>query len=138
MTFGDLPRKPNILLIVTDQEREVMHWPDGWAEANLPARSRLLAHGLQFTRARCNSSACSPSRATLMTSLYPAQHGVKNLIQFDDADDKAQNRTSSLPSRLPNMATVLGAAGYHAALKGKFHLSRPVQYNPDMKRHYWS
>jgi hypothetical protein len=31
MTFGDLPRKPNILLIVTDQEREVMHWPDGWA-----------------------------------------------------------------------------------------------------------
>jgi choline-sulfatase len=29
MTFGDLPRKPNILLIMTDQEREVMHWPAG-------------------------------------------------------------------------------------------------------------
>ena len=27
-----------------------MHWPAGWAEANLPARSRLLEHGLQFTR----------------------------------------------------------------------------------------
>jgi choline-sulfatase len=138
MPFGDLPRKPNILLIVTDQEREVMHWPNGWAEANLPARSRLLANGLQFTRARCNTSACSPSRATLMTGLYPAQHGVKNLVEFDDPDDKMQNHISILPSRLPNMATVLGAAGYHAELKGKFHLSRPVQYNREMKRHYWS
>lgn len=138
MPFGDLPRKPNILLIVTDQEREVMHWPDGWAEANLPARSRLLAHGLRFTRARCNSSACSPSRATLMTGLYAAQHGVKNLVQFDDPGDKVQNRIPILPSRLPNIAKVAGEAGYHVVLKGKFHLSRPVEYNREMKRHYWS
>jgi arylsulfatase A-like enzyme len=59
MPFADLPRKPNILMIVTDQEREVMHWPAGWAEANLPARSRLLEHGLRFTRAHCNAIATS-------------------------------------------------------------------------------
>ena len=82
MPFGDLPQKPNILLILTDNEREVMHWPDGWAEANLPSRSRLLAHGLHFTRAHCNAIACSSSRATFMTGLYPAQHGVKNVIQM--------------------------------------------------------
>ena len=41
MTFGDLRRKPNLLIIITDQEREVMHWPEGWAEANLPARTTL-------------------------------------------------------------------------------------------------
>ncbi len=55
MTFGNLPRKPNLLLIVTDQEREVMHWPDGWAEANLPARNPLemnnLAHATHRTAA---------------------------------------------------------------------------------------
>ena len=90
MTFGDLPRKPNILLIITDQEREVMHWPAGWAEANLPARSRLLEHGLQFTRAQCNSAACSASRATLMTGRYPTEHGVKNLVTSNDPDDKVQ------------------------------------------------
>jgi arylsulfatase A-like enzyme len=33
---------------------------------------------------------------------------------------------------------VLAAAGYHVVLKGKFHLSRPVNYNREMKRHYWS
>ena len=138
MNFGDLGKKPNILLIVTDQEREVMHWPAGWAEANLPARSRLLEHGLQFTNAQCNTAACSSSRATIFTSLYPAQHGVKRLIACTNPNDRAQNRLPVLPSSLPNLATVLAAAGYHVVLKGKFHLSRPVNYNPTMKRHYWS
>jgi arylsulfatase A-like enzyme len=136
--FGDLPRKPNILLIITDQEREVMHWPDGWAEANLPARSRLLSNGLQFTRAQCNAAACSASRATLMTGLYPTEHGVKNLVTSDDPDDDVQRHLQVLPSRLPNLATVMAAAGYHVALKGKLHLTRPVQYNHEKKRYYWS
>jgi arylsulfatase A-like enzyme len=138
MPFADLPRKPNILLIVTDQEREVMHWPAGWAEANLPARSRLLAHGLQFTHAQCNTAACSPSRATLLTGLYPAQHGVKHVIQCNDPKSAVQRHLPILPSHLPNLATVLAAAGYHVVLKGKFHLSRPVRYNPELKRYYWS
>jgi arylsulfatase A-like enzyme len=138
MAFGGLRKKPNILVIVTDQEREVMHWPAGWAEANLPARRRLLAHGLQFTRAQCNTAACSPSRATFFTGLYPAQHGVKNVIFCNKPNDQVQNRLPVLPSRLPNLATVMTAAGYHVVLKGKLHLTRPVQFNPAMKRHYWS
>lgn len=138
MPLANLPKKPNVVLIITDQEREVMHWPKGWAEANLTARNRLLEHGLQFTRAHCNAIACSPSRATLMTSLYPAQHGVKNVIFCNNPKDKGQNHINLLPSRLPNLATVMAAAGYHVVLKGKFHLSRPVQFNRKMKRYYWS
>jgi choline-sulfatase len=138
MTFGDLPRKPNILLIITDQEREVMHWPAAWAEANLPARSGLLEHGLQFTRAQCNTAACSASRATLMTGRYPTEHGVKNLVTSDDPEDKVQRHLPVLPSNLPNLATVMAAAGYHVALKGKLHLTRPVQYDHERKRYYWS
>jgi choline-sulfatase len=138
MKFADLSRKPNILIIITDQEREVMHWPAGWADANLPARRRLMANGLHFTRAQCNTAACSSSRATFLTGLYPAQHGVKNLIGCDKPGDLTQHRTPILPSHLPNLATVLAAGGYHVVLKGKLHLTRPVQYNPAMKRHYWS
>jgi arylsulfatase A-like enzyme len=134
----DTSRKPNILIIITDQEREVMHWPEGWADANLPARSRLLEHGLRFMRAQCNTAACSSSRATFFTGLYPAQHGVKNLIASDNPKDRVQRRLPVLPSRLPNIATVMAEAGYHVVLKGKFHLTRPVAYNPVMKRHYWS
>ena len=138
MALGDLGQKPNILLIVTDQERDVMHWPEGWAEANLPARTRLLRHGMRFTRAQCNTAACSPSRATLFTGRYPAQHGVKNVLRCDKATDQAQNRLPVLPSHLPNLATVLREAGYYVVLKGKFHLSRPVGYDSRLKRHYWS
>jgi choline-sulfatase len=137
-TFGDLPRKPNVVLIITDQEREVMHWPEGWAEAHLPARNRLLEHGLQFTRAQCNAAACSASRATLFTGRYPSAHGVKNLVTSDDPDDAVQRHLQVLPSTLPNLATVMAAAGYHVALKGKLHLTRPVRFDPGRKRHYWS
>ena len=138
MSRADLSRKPNILLIVTDQEREAMHWPDGWAEANLPARTRLMAHGLHFTRAQCNTAACSASRATFLTGLYPAQHGVKNLIACNNPKDPVQRRLPVLPSHLPNLATVLSAAGYHVVLKGKLHLTRPVKFDHEKKRHYWS
>jgi arylsulfatase A-like enzyme len=131
-------KKPNVLIIITDQEREVMHWPEGWAEANLPARRRLMRHGLHFTRAQCNTAACSSSRATFLTGLYPAQHGVKNLVGCDRPNDRGQRRAPFLSSQLPNLATVMAAAGYHVVLKGKLHLTRPVAYDPVRKRHYWS
>ena len=134
----DFSKKPNILIIVTDQEREVMHWPEGWAEANLPARRRLMAHGLHFTRAQCNTAACSSSRATFLTGLYPAQHGVKNIVRCDKPTDRSQVHLPTLPSNVPNLAKVMAAAGYHVVLKGKFHLSHPVDYNRQMKRKFWS
>ena len=91
-------RKPNVLIIITDQEREVMHWPEGWAEANLPARRRLMANGLHFTRAQCNTAACSSSRATFLTGLYPAQHGVKNLVALRQPE---RSRRSAGPRSSP-------------------------------------
>jgi choline-sulfatase len=134
----DLRRKPNLLIIITDQEREVMHWPQGWAEANLPARTRLMANGLHFTNAQCNTAACSSSRATFITGLYPAQHGVKNIIACNNYNEAVQRRIPILPSSLPNLATVLAQAGYHVEFKGKLHLTRPVRFDPATKRYHWT
>ena len=138
MKFAGFSRKPNVVVIITDQEREVMHWPEGWAEANLPARRRLMANGLHFTNAQCNTAACSSSRATFLTGLYPAQHGVKNLVSCNNYKDTVQRRLQILPSRLPNLATVMSAAGYHVVLKGKLHLTRPVNYDAKTQRYEWS
>ena len=41
----DLPRAPNIVVLMTDQERHHMHWPAGWAEKNLPGLQRLKPMG---------------------------------------------------------------------------------------------
>ena len=108
--MNGIQKKPNILILITDQEREVMHWPEGWADANLPSRARLLANGLQFTNAQCNTAACSSSRATFFTSLYPAQHGIKNLVNTGNPSDIAQRRTPGLSSSLPNLAKVMAEA----------------------------
>ena len=72
------PRRPNLLLIVTDQQRTPMHWPDepGFLRELMPADHDLASTGLTFTNAICSTCMCSPSRATLYTGLYPTQHGV--------------------------------------------------------------
>jgi hypothetical protein len=38
---GRVLRRPNLVFLITDQERYPQHWPEGWAEANLPNRKRL-------------------------------------------------------------------------------------------------
>ena len=45
------PAAPNIIVLMTHQERHHMHWPAGWAEKNLPAMQRLKRNGLYFNRA---------------------------------------------------------------------------------------
>ena len=65
--------EPNILLIVSDQERQRDWLPDDF---KLPARQRIIDNGIEFTSHYTHSSPCSPSRATLFTGEYMASHGV--------------------------------------------------------------
>lgn len=76
--IGTIAQRPNILLLITDQQRYPRHWPDiaGWLEELMPNDTELARTGLTFQNAFCNTAMCSPSRATLLTGRYPAQHGV--------------------------------------------------------------
>lgn len=113
--------RPNILILMTDQERPPMYWPDGWAEANLPTRNRLLAHGLEFKQAFCSTAMCSPSRTTLFTGLFPAQHGVTDtLCPIGETNPRQQY----LQVETQNMAKLLKAAGYNVQYRGKWHMSK--------------
>ena len=130
-------KRPNIVLLITDQERFPQHWPDGWADRNLPNRRRFAQHALTFTRAFCSSSMCSPSRATLFTGLYPAQHGVTQVLQTGmDAVDQP-----TLQPTTQNMARMLASAGYDVQYRGKWHMSKDpsgtldVQSQRDLERY---
>jgi len=119
-----LPERPNFLFLITDQERYTQHFPENWEQSNMPNLVRLKDKGLTFTNAFCNSSMCSPSRATLMTGLYPAQHEVMGTLPEAEGDASA-NELKELDPNLQNMAALLKSAGYNVYYKGKWHLSTP-------------
>lgn len=115
------PDRPNLLLIVTDQERAPMHWPEGLVAERLHSRARLLRHGVSFENATCNTAMCSPSRATFLTGLMPAQHGVVDTLTEDGPVSPTE---TALDRDIPSLATMLGAAGYDVQYRGKWHLSK--------------
>jgi len=113
--------KLNLLLIVTDQERVPMHFPAGLARSRLKTRERLLRHGVSFENAICNASMCSPSRATFLTGVMPARHGVTDTLTSNGPVSPTEHELSP---EIPNIATMLGAGGYDVHYRGKWHLSK--------------
>ncbi|MET0795745.1 MAG: sulfatase-like hydrolase/transferase [Rhodococcus sp. (in: high G+C Gram-positive bacteria)] len=118
------PQKPNIVVIITDQERRPMYWPQGWADQNLPNRKRIADHGLTFDQAVCNTAMCSPSRSTFFTGLYPAQHGVTRTLTEGGTVSPTEPQ---LQVSEQNMAKLLASAGYNVQYRGKWHLSKGVE-----------
>ncbi len=102
-------RAPNVLLLITDQQRYPCHWPDepSWLRELTPNDQRLADTGLSFRRGFCNTSMCSPSRATLLTGSYPAQHGVT--LTHTQADLRPDPRT--LPAVTATLLDLLRTPG---------------------------
>ncbi len=103
--------RPNILWICTDQQRWDTIRALGNEHIHTPNIDRLVARGVTFENAYCQSPICTPSRAGFMTGMYPsAVHGCMN--GNDRWDDAA-----------PLITKTLADAGYDCGLAGKFHLS---------------
>lgn len=71
-------KRPNILLITSDQQ----HWNTIGAfnsEIKTPNLDRLVREGTTFKRAYCPNPTCTPSRASIVTGMYPSQHGAWTL-----------------------------------------------------------
>jgi len=119
----------NLILFITDQDRAIQHFPANWAEDNLPGLTRLQQNGITFDNAFCNACMCSPSRASLFTGHFPAQHGVKYTLE--ENMQSPQYPQVELPTDLNNLATVMSGAGYEVVYKGKWHLSKPKSESGD-------
>ena len=126
---GPLGTRPNILLIINDQERYPQHWPADWAADNLPAHTQLADNGLTFRHAFCNTAMCSPSRATLFTGLHPAQHTVTRTLTGECTTCVENTPVEpTLPPGIQTMGHMLGSAGYNVVLKGKWHMTMTEDY----------
>jgi choline-sulfatase len=79
-------KPPNFLVLITDQQRAPRHWPEdrGWLQELMPNDAEIRRTGVSFGKAFCSSAMCSPSRASLLTGLYPPEHGVKLTLTAAD------------------------------------------------------
>lgn len=120
-----MTKRPNILLVVSDQERQRGWIPD---HLSLPNRQRLIDEGLELTRCYTHSSPCSPSRASLFTGQYVPQHGV--------SENVIMGAHRELPASTPTLGHVLRGAGYDTSYLGKWHLA--LTNTPDMEAYGFS
>ena len=109
--------RPNIVVIMADD----MGYSDAGCyggEIETPNLDGLAANGLRFTNFY-NASRCCPTRAALLTGLYPHQAGVGRMT-FNQGSPGYEGR---LKPHAMTVAEALRAAGYSTAMVGKWHLS---------------
>jgi arylsulfatase A-like enzyme len=159
-------RPANIVLLITDQQRQPQHWPadPAWLAQLMPNDAELRRTAMTFTHAFTATAMCSPSRACLMTGKRPSRHGVTlTMTEGDLWPDRKNARAAlrtfgelgvhgeirrrrlaqsfvrnvlrlpprsgnepELPPGIDTLGTLLRKAGYHVAMKGKWHLSKPI------------
>ena len=67
--------RPNVLFIICDDLNDSVDRMGGHPDARTPNVDRLMEQGVRFTNAQCNAPICGPSRASLVTGLYPSTTG---------------------------------------------------------------
>ncbi|MFK8115518.1 MAG: sulfatase [Rubripirellula sp.] len=103
-------KRPNILWYCTDQQRFDTIGALGNPHVTTPNIDALIAQGVAFTHAYCQSPICTPSRSSFMTGMYPSR--VHN----------TRNGNESFPGYPPVITKLIAESGYHCGMIGKFHL----------------
>ena len=100
--------RPNVLLIVSDDQRPDTIAALGNGVIQTPSLDRLVSEGTAFTRATCGNPICTPSRAEILSGCSSFRSGVIDFGKPIDPD-------------LPLMARWFADAGYRTSYVGKWH-----------------
>ena len=129
VSIGTAAEQPNIILIMADD----MGYSDigcYGSEIETPVLDKLAADGLRFTHFY-NTARCCPTRASLMTGLYPHQAGVGHMMNDRGVDGYRGN----LNKNCVTIAEVLKTAGYGTYMSGKWHVTKETR--PDGPKFNW-
>lgn len=153
---ADAPTRPNIVFILADD----LGWADlgcyGSTFHKTPNIDALARRGMRFTQAYSASPLCSPTRASILTGLYPARIGITNPschVKEEILEAKLQDTAppnikvlqaitaTRLKLEYFTLAEALKEAGYHTGHFGKWHLGRepydPLHQGFDVDFPHW-
>lgn len=125
----DIPEstQPNIVLIMADD----MGYNDlgcyGSHSIKTPNIDRLAAAGFKLTDYHSNGVVCSPTRASLLTGLYPQEAGVEGVITAKSHRDTGMSLDKF------TLAEYLKGSGYATAIFGKWHLGYKPEFGPNVQ-----
>ena len=132
LTFcANAAERPNIIYIMSDD----MGYSDigcYGSEIDTPNLNALAAGGLRYTQFY-NTARCCPTRASLMTGLYPHQAGIGHMM-----DDRGYGGyRGDLNRSCVTIAEVLGASGYRTYMSGKWHVTKMIRPKTEADKHNW-
>lgn len=109
--------QPNILLLLSDQERyDVTN--SGDPDVDTPNLDSLRHEGMYFTHAFTPISICTSARGSLLSGLYPHNHGMINNCHGSDALQE------NFPTEIPTFGHILSNKGYKNTYVGKWHVGQ--------------
>jgi len=120
--------RPNILIIFADD----MGFSDlgcYGSEIRTPNLNRLADEGMRFTQFY-NVARCCPSRASLLTGLYPHQAGMGRMVSPVDSNPTPGPFQGYLNDDCVTIAEVLRSSGYRTYMSGKWHVGEAPELWP--------
>ena len=135
---------PNVVLMVTDDQGAQMSVL-GTKGVSTPFMDQLAREGTLFTNAFSVSPSCSPSRAAILTGMYPHANGLwRNVYSPSLKDDDMQFTRSAatvdpvgVHEYLSTLPEILRANGYFTAITQKLGAGPPWKFPYDARRHTW-
>lgn len=112
VTLAAAPAKPNVLLIVIDDQNGYAGRTDVSTQPVTPRMDRFAKSGMLFANAQCAAPVCNPSRTAFLSGLRPSTTGIYDNSQDDLPKDHLLKNKTSLPAYFRDQ-------GYHLAGAGK-------------------